>query len=69
MLQAVVPATLCVTYIGYVSGLLYSDVIQCTILGDVFCSIHDVNVHVNNDVLIQMHCRVFIKIVYYAGHF
>ena len=26
MLQAVVPATLCMTYIGYESGLLYSDV-------------------------------------------
>ena len=28
------------------------------ILGDIFCSIHDVNVHVNNDVLVQ----VFIKL-------
>ena len=35
--------------------------IQCTILGDVFCSVYDVNVHVNNDVLVQAYCGVFIS--------
>ena len=35
--------------------------IQCMILGDVFCSISDVNVHVNNDVLVQVYCGVFIS--------
>ena len=38
-----------------------SEMIQCTILGDVFCSIYDVNVHVNNDVMVQAYCGVFIS--------
>ena len=48
----------------YAQKKIYSacKTIPCTILGDVFCSIHDVNVHVNNDVLVQTYCRVFIKL-------